>query len=410
MRTRTFWRACLFTALVLLLPGLAKAQDATGYYPPDVIYPLPFSNRPDLGGFVCSAEYVMFRQTNPLRDQIVAYRGFTDTDGSIAASFIGLGTNPGTKFGSQREALNTHQATGPNDFKPGFKIDLGYKFDTGASLLFSWMYLTQHQTHASATSVPFNLNAGPDLADSFLSSPVYGFPNDYAGSFDVNHRKLPVGNLLAAYGIWNGASIETISFTQRTQQYEFTWRDVVFETDNYRLSYLVGPRFFWFWERFEWRTSDINIDTGTGGPLDTAIYSNIVSNRMYGAHAGFSHECYLGHGFAVQCDIEAAILLDVVREKALYTTGAKYGLPQPTAESKRTITTYAPVPEINGSLNLVWYPIQSVQVRLGYDVMAFFNTVSSPRPIDFNYGSLTPRYESTFRVLDGLNVGLAIIW
>ena len=410
MRTRTFWRACLFTALVLLLPGLVKAQDATGLGSPDVMYPLPLSNRPDLGGFVCSAEYVMFRQTNPLRDQIVAYRGFTDTDGSIAGSFFGLPNTPGTKFGSQREALNTHQATGPNDYSPGFKIDLGYKFDTGGELLFSWMFLTQHQTHASATSVPFGFNAGPDLADSFLFSPVYGFPNDYAGAFDVNHRKLPVGNLLAAYGIWNGASIETISFTQRTQQYEITWRDVVFETDNYRLSYLVGPRFFWFWEKFAWRTSDINIDTGEGGPLDTAIYSNIVSNRLYGAHAGFSQECYLGHGFAVQTDIEVAMLLDVVREKAEYRTGAKFGLPQPTAESKRTITTFAPVPEINGSINLVWYPIQSVQVRLGYNAMAFFNTVSSPRPIDFNYGSLTPRYESTFRLLDGLNFGVAIIW
>ncbi len=60
---------------------------------------------------------------------------------------------------------------------------------------------------------------------------------------------------------------------------------------------------------------------------------------------------------------------------------------------------------------LVWYPLPSVQVRLGYNAMAFFNTFSSPRPIDFNYGSLTaPMYQSTFRLFDGLNLGLAILF
>ena len=123
---------------------------------------------------------------------------------------------------------------------------------------------------------------------------------------------------------------------------------------------------------------------------------------MYGAFCGWSNECYLGHGFALQFDIQAALFLDVIRERQQYTTGVRYGIPQPTAESKRTLTQWTAVPEVNGSLNLVWYPIQSVQLRLGYDVMAFFNTVSSPRPIDFNYGSLTAPYQSTSRLFDGL--------
>jgi hypothetical protein len=410
MRTLSCWRAYLVTALVLLLPGAALAQDATGYFPPDCNPPLPFSNRPDLGGLYCGAEFVMYRQTNPLKGQNVAYRGFLDVDGSISLA-LGDGAGPHTFYGSRQLALDVQQADGPNSYSPGTNIVIGYKFANGASFAVSWLYLTETQTHASATSAPFDLNVGFDSANSYLFSPVYGFPNDYASNFrtDNGRRKIAIGNPDAAYGIWNAASIETISFIQRVQQYEFTWRDVVFETENYRCSYLVGGRFFWIWERFQWITKDLDL-AGQGGPLDTAIYGNIDSNRMYGAHAGFSNECYIGHGFAMQLDVEGALLLDVIRERQSYTTGVRYGVPVPTAVSKRTVTQWTAVPEVNASLNLVWYPIQSVEVRLGYNVMAFFNTISSPVPIDFNYGSLTAPYQSTFRLFDGFNVGVAFIW
>jgi hypothetical protein len=410
MRTLSIWRASLFTALILLLPGLAQAQDAPGYFPPDINWPTPFSNRPDLGGIYCAAEFVLYRQTNPLTSQNVAYRGFQDVDGSISAA-LNNGLGAGQFYGTKTLALDTHQVSGPNGYQPGFKIDLGYKFSTGASISLSWLYITEHKTQASATPAPFALNVGFGQTDSFLFSPVYGFPPDYAGNFTAanGRRKIAIGNPLAAYGIWNAASIETISFIQRSEQYEITWRDVVFETENYRLSYLVGPRFFWIWERFQWRTSDLDLN-GVGGPLDTAIYNNTDSNRMYGAHAGFSSECYIGKGFALQFDLEGALLLNVIRERQEYTTGARYGLPQPTAESKRSQTQWTATPEINADINLVWYPIQSVQLRLGYNAMAFFNTISSPRPIDFNYGSLTAPYESTFRLFDGLKAGIAFIW
>ncbi len=332
----------------------------------------------------------MYRQTNPITGQQVATRGFQDTDGSISAA-LNNGKGAGTFYGNQQLALTTNQVSGPNDYQPGFKLDIGYKFDNGASISLDWTYLTQVRLFATATSLPFNGNIGQDGANSFLFSPVYGFPNDYAGAFGVNaggQLKLPIGNPQAAYGIWTAASIETIEFVQKFQQYDITYRDSVFETENYRLSSTpTGARFAWIWEKFQWRTSDLNL-SGQGGPLDTAIYSNIESNRMYGAFAGFSQECYLGHGFAVSVDLQAAMLLDVVRERQQYTTGARDGFPQVTAESKRTQTQWNPVP---GSQRQHqprrWYPLPSVQVRLGYNAMAFFNTVSAlPRPIDFNYG------------------------
>src|SRR5260370_24403321 len=95
----------------------------------------------------------------------------------------------GTYYGSQKLALTTDQVSGPNDYQPGFTLDIGYKFASGASVAISWLYLTEHKTIASATSAPFALDIGQDGANSFLFSPVYGFPNDYTGNFCVNSRR-----------------------------------------------------------------------------------------------------------------------------------------------------------------------------------------------------------------------------
>jgi hypothetical protein len=56
----------------------------------------------------------------------------------------------------------------------------------------------------------------------------------------------------------------------------------------------------------------------------------------------------------------------------------------------------------------MWYPWEGVQMSVGYDVFAFFNTVSSPRPIDFNFGTVDPNYERTFRWFNGLQASVAI--
>ena len=44
-------------------------------------------------------------------------------------------------------------------------------------------------------------------------------------------------------------------------------------------------------------------------------------------------------------------------------------------------------------------------------VMAFFNTVSAPQPVSFNYGALDPPWvNGTTRFVDGWNAGLGIIF
>lgn len=49
-------------------------------------------------------------------------------------------------------------------------------------------------------------------------------------------------------------------------------------------------------------------------------------------------------------------------------------------------------------------------MRLNYDIMMFFNTISSPEPVSFGWGNLDPTYQSTFRIFDGFNAGIALVF
>ena len=71
-------------------------------------------------------------------------------------------------------------------------------------------------------------------------------------------------------------------------------------------------------------------------------------------------------------------------------------------------TVYRPGELLEATPGLMWYPIEGVQLKFGYDFMAFFNTISSPRPISFDYSGLDPAYERTFRFFDGFQASLAI--
>jgi len=42
--------------------------------------------------------------------------------------------------------------------------------------------------------------------------------------------------------------------------------------------------------------------------------------------------------------------------------------------------------------------------------MAFFNTISSPVPVSFDWMGVDPGYQSTFRLLDGFNAGFALVF
>jgi hypothetical protein len=373
---------------------LASAQNIAGI--PDPIWPLPLNNHLDDGGLFAAGKYVMYRQSNDLKNQRVASQGLVDFDGSITGT-------PGTFIGTGNEALNVKDASGPGSYQPGFTTELGWRFRDGSTLTGSWMFITYTHYNHAATLAPPQLNAGtpPVFANTFLYSPVFGFPSDFSGP----PNKVALGDASATFGIWNAASVMVIDFQQKAQQWELTYRKPIYDTECFRCSGLIGPRFFWIWERFYWRASDID-STGNTSLQDIAIYTNIVSNRMYGIHAGFSNEWYIGKGFATQLDIQGAVFMDSVKERAKYETGLKHF----GAANKRSVHDWTTVPEFQVTPSVMWYPIEGVQINVGYDIFGFFNTVASPEPISFNYGALDPKWSRTFRLFDGFTAGIAFIF
>src|SRR5207248_1778798 len=144
----------------------------------------------------------------------------------------------------------------------------------------------------------------------------------------------------ATFGIWNAADIMTEELDQRFQMIELTYRKPIFETECWRSYGLIGPQFVWIWERYKWVTTDLDA-SGNASDLDVGKYTNIVSNRMYGIKIGCGSECYVGNGFSLSCDLTAAGLLNIVKERVKYERGDRHLGP----ERKRSITDYTLVPE-----------------------------------------------------------------
>jgi hypothetical protein len=410
--------AWLAAAVAATLPSMGHSQD---YTPPDPQMPIPlWHDRPETGGFYTAFEFLFMRQTNPIKNELIARRGLLDFDGSITADlsqnpiitpigpiqFQQATPHPGTFIGSGTPALTTQDIKGPQTWNPGWEVHLGWKFENGIVLDFSWMSLFETRYTAVATLVPPNLQGGEILQETFLFSPVFNFPSDFAGP----PNKLGIGNPFAAFGIWNGATVEQISLLQRFDKMDIIGRVPVYETDCSRCYGLIGPSFVWLWERFKWITTAQDV----GGQLpdgsrDIADYTNIVSNRLYGVKIGGGDEFRLGDTpigtFSVSLDLAASAYMDFVKERAKYTLGDM------SIQNKRSRTEYKFVPEVEGQLNVWWYPIEGVQVRIGYNAMGFFNTVSAPYPVDFNYGRLDGGWvDGTTRWLDGFNFGVGVIF
>jgi hypothetical protein len=374
-------------------PPVVRAQSdtSTGYAPGDPEIPLPigaYGGHPEAGGIFVYYDFVMYRETNPLRNQSIAVRGFVDTDGSITGS-------PGTFVGSGAQALNARNASGPDTYQPGFKTGIGYRFDgeSAPSVSLDWMWLADAKYNANATLTPPFLQVGPRQENSFLFSPVYNFPNDYAGP----PNKIQGGGQFAAYGIWNGASNEAIQFVQRVNQLNLTYRQPFFETECYRISGLAGGRFFWIWENFQWTTQSLD-STGTAGPLDTAVFTNIVSKRTYGPSIGLDQEWYIGHGFAVHLDCDTAVMLDVAREKIQY----ELAFPKAPPISKIGRIDYAIVPQFDVNVSMMWYVTDAIQLRGGFDGMLFLNTLAAQQPVNFDWGAPAYQYNHVVRWFDGI--------
>jgi len=382
-----------------LAPATVRAQgglDIPGREAEPVV-PLPiYNSRPEAGGFYIALEYTMFRQTRDLKSQRVASRGVVDFDGSIQAdlggSFIivagtveflpGPPGPPGTFLGSGTEALNVDQLNSQWTYQPGWRFTAGWRFSDATTMEVRWLHVNQARYNASADIIPRGYVVGPQLFDTWLFSPVYNFTNSFSGET----QELGIGNLGATYGIWNAAQEMMIQFSQRYDQTDVWGKSLIREDPISRTYVVAGARFAWIWESFLWRT--VSRDSqGNAGPQDVAIYTNTVSNRMYGPVIGCQHDVYLGTvgrigAFSMQFHSDFAPMVDIAREHAQYARGDR------GASNKKSVTEYTFSPEVNGEISLTWNPIAGVQVRFGWDSMMFLNTVHSDRPISFNFGQI----------------------
>jgi hypothetical protein len=411
MRIKSVWGAGVLAALAslaVLSPGRSLAQEswpqggfATGYAPPAVPLPYPlYSTHPEVGGLFIAGSYTFYNQTNPLRSQEVAVRGFVTNDDSV----LNAAGSAGTFVGSRNNALDVNQVTGPGSFQPGFDLAIGWKFGDGSSLTadFLWISETQYTAVATLAQPIGNGFIRSDQADTFLFSPVFNFPSDFAGAPNkiVNGTAGP----FSVYGIWNGASSMTLAFWQRAQQFTLTYRKPFYETECYRASALVGPRFFRIDEKFRWLTTDLDA-FGQSAPIFVGVYNNQVTNNMYGLYTGLQQEWYLGWGVAAMLNLNAGMFMDVVRESVDYERGDR-----DAPENKRTLRRWRAVPEVQVTPSVMWYPLEGIQMQFAYDIFAFFNTVASPNPVDFNYSAINPGYSNVFRLFNGFQATIAFIF
>src|SRR5262245_948847 len=85
---KTSWGTMVLGVCLALWPAQAPAQQ---YAPADPQVPIPYgSTRPEDGGLYTFGMFGMYRQTNPLRNQLVAVRGFYayDTGGRVVNRIV----------------------------------------------------------------------------------------------------------------------------------------------------------------------------------------------------------------------------------------------------------------------------------------------------------------------------------
>lgn len=408
MRHRFIGGALLATAALLAGTGSARAADqGFGQVPlnAEPVIPIP-TGQAGAAGFYTAFEFVMLTQTRALGDQTIAYRGLVDATGRITGV-------PGLYIGSGQPALTT-DGIGRTTFQPGWKVELGYSFEEGLRIYANFLQLVDAHYSAGATAVPPFFRSQVNLSDTFLVAGVYNFPPQFAGpvvktGFDLTAP----GQSSNAYGIWNGATTMDIKFTQRFTQGEIGARLPILQTDYSRVYGLAGGRYDWFFERFHWRTLSVALD-GTTAPTDAARYTNTLSQRLYGPFVGCGHEVFLANQFSLSLDLTAAVLLGVNKYRAKYSLGDNDFAASPSegpVASKRGRQDFSVVPNVNGNLNLWWYPIEGVQMRVGYNAMSFFATRAMRDPVGFDYGAIDPVYDTkAFRLVHGFNVGIGFFF
>lgn len=398
MRYRYLGGALFAAAAMLVGPSTARAQYTDGAdggfqtplnASPNI--PLPTGHSGD-AGFYTGIEFVMLNQTRAIGSQTIARRGFYDITGQVTGV-------PGRLVGDGTQAINPGDFS-RRTFQPGGTIEVGYRLKDGTQIYMRYLQLVNASYSQGASLVPPGFATRLDLANTFLSSPVVNFNSQFAGPTG-KVQGVPDG---AVYGIWNAASQMDIKFSQRFQNWEAGMRTPLFQTDYSRVYGTAGLQFSWFFERFQWRTVSFDLN-GNTSPINAADYTNTLSQRMYGPFLGCGHEVFVANQFSVSLDLSGALLLAVEKQRA------KYKLGDNSIQSKWGREEFRLVPNANASVNLWWYPVEGVQLRVGYQALSYFNTLYMRDPVGFDFGNIQPGYATKyFRLVHGFNVGIGFFF
>jgi hypothetical protein len=380
------------------LLGLAAPSARAQYYEVPQTDFTAFLSHPryEDGGFFVAMEFLWWQQSKVIREQAVGTRGFYDFSGAQTGT-------PGFHIGSNQIALDTSYL-GPMTFTPGWALTMGWRFESGVSVQASWYHLQQAAYSAFASTIPPAGRQSADLADTFISAPVFNFPPEFAGA-NGNIQGVDPG---VTYGVWNAATSMQLLLVQRFEYWDIGARIPMWQTDTYRTYGLMGAKHVSMWERFKWRTNDAD-PTGGASNETVADYFNVVSNQLYGPHMGGGAEWYMGStpigAFSVSIDGQAGLYFDFANVRASYVRAD-----QLTGASRhRRLSSL--VPGVDAKASLWWYPWEAIQCHVGFDGLAFFNTVGSPKPVDFNFGELSPHFEhGLFRYLYGFSFGIGFVF
>jgi hypothetical protein len=444
MMTRTRWLAGLLLGAFFLAPAAAPAQDMN-VGEPSWQFPIPTMWGQKDEGWYFAAEGLFFRLNNPIRSQVIATRGIFDVDGSIDGrgdlidaldgteviqqlySQIG---QPGHFVGPKIPALSANEV-GRDSFEPGWRITGGYRLRNGIVIEASFWRLAEFSNTAAAGIIPGGgvgfggPGVGLSNAGSFLTAPFFNFTPDFAGPLrDVVSNVYPnpvingVGVTLSpaqiteirqlggiavpAFGIWNGAENMTLEFVQRAMNAEINCRMPVNQTECERTYMMAGARYMNVFERFRFRTVDLDIDS-ISDPLNAATYENQWTNFLYGAQIGYGYENYIGQGFSWSVEGRIGLFVDVRETAVKVERGDADGPAQ-----YRDDTSLSPF--FQAGIFAWWYPLEGVQLRCGYEFLGIFNVRRSEQPVTFDLGKLMPTYEDMFMRFDGLSGGIAFIF
>ncbi len=373
----------------------------------------PLGNPAKQGPFVY-ADIVSFTQSWTLGTQVVGLRGLRDTTGVITG-------RPGTIIGSGETALATDQL-GRTEYSPGINLGVGWKFDDGSSVTARIMHVSGQTFAASASLATPYARASADLSDTFLFTDVFNFPPQFGGpdrrtAFEgtlvgqvvdpVTGAILVPGVLVpdrAFFGIWNGASNMSIDYKRWYTEAEIGGRTPLFESNTSKVYGIGGVRYHMFMDRFRFLSQTYDLAGNTGGRFE-ALYTNTLSQRLYGPYIGCAHDWYLKGNFSLSAEMSGGLMANFIKMRA------KYELGDNTVQAKRSRNAIDLVPTAGGNVNLWWYPVSGIQVRVGYTANTFFNTRNMDEPIGFNYGAIDPAYGTQyFRLIHGLNVGVGIFF